>query len=141
MTDHVSEKMPPSMSQIAITGRMELDTVISMRYTDTLSAELVANLTSPQAIALIHKHLKDKNPAELHAGLLKPLADDIPESFLNVVRETIFHSGAAVKELQCEVPLEVGKPFRLLGSGRLGELVIRDGILTDINLAAQLYQP
>lgn len=138
MTEQTPSVNPHGITKMTISGKFELDTALSMRYADTLSDAVTANLTSPQAIALIQKHLKDKNPEELHAGLIKPLADEIPESFLNIVRETVFYSGAAVKELVCEMELEVGQPFRLMGPRRLGALVVRDGLLTDINLASQL---
>lgn len=138
MTEQTPPAQPSGMSHMTISGKFELDTALSMRYADTLSDAVTANLTSPQAIALIQKHLKDKNPEELHAGLIKPLADEIPENFLNIIRETIFYSGAAVKELECEIELTVGQPFRLMGPRRLGALVVRDGMLTDINLASQI---
>ncbi len=119
-------------SQIAILGEVRLRASVSMLYTEILSQEVNAALSTPQSIETLQKHLKNRTLDQLSERDLQPLMDSVPDQILDVGKEIAFTSGALVKRIGCSMPLKIGESFIFRGSGLMAELEIKDGKVVDI---------
>lgn len=120
------------LQQIEIGGEAKVVASISMLYTDILSQEINSQLSTPDSVSLLQKHLQNKSLEQLNSHELAPLMESIPESLLDLAREAAFSSGALLKRIPCRMPLNVGDVFHFRGSGLIAELELKDGRVTSI---------
>lgn len=125
-------KVNGKMDHIAVLGEARLRASVSMLYTEILSQEVNAAISTPQSIETLQKHLKNRTLDQLSQRDLLPLMDSIPEQILEVGKEIAFTSGAIVKRIPCTLPLEIGQGFIFRGSGLMAELEIKDGRVVEI---------
>jgi hypothetical protein len=127
---------PPSrqtFDKIEIRGEVRLRASISMLFTDLLSQELNAALSTPNTVNLLQKHIQNRSLEQLSQRELQPLLENIPDSVLDIAKEAAFSSGALLKRADCVMALSVGDPFVFRGSGLMAELEMKDGRVVGID--------
>lgn len=120
------------LQSLVIGGEARMTASISMLYTDILSQEINSQLSTPDSVSLLQKHLQNKSLDQLSQHELAPLLESIPDSLLDLAREAAFSSGALLKRVPCHMPLKVGDTFHFRGSGLIAELDLKDGRVTAI---------
>lgn len=108
-------------------GEVRIKASMSMLFSDILSQELNAALSSPESLSVLQKYLRNKPLEQMNSQELKPLFENIPNTVIDVVKEAIFCSGAAVKCIPCRYSLKIGDPFIFRGSGLMADLELLDG--------------
>ena len=130
-----AQKKSPNLSKmnhISVLGEVRLRASVSMLYTEILSQEVNAALSTPNSIDTLQKHLKNRTLDELTQRDLQPLMDSVPDQVLEVGKEIAFTSGALVKRIGCILPLDIGQGFIFRGSGLMAEIEIKDGRVIEI---------
>ena len=85
------------LQSLVIGGEARITASISMLYTDILSQEINSQLSTPDSVSLLQKHLQNKSLEQLSQNELAPLLESIPDSLLDLAREAAFSSGALLK--------------------------------------------
>ncbi len=127
-----SAKPAATMSEIELQGEVRLRASVSMLFTDLLSQELNAALSTPDAVDLLQKHLQNRPLEQLSQRELQPLLENIPNTVMDIAKEAAFSSGALVKRAACQMSLRVGDAFVFRGSGLMAELEMKDGRVVNI---------
>lgn len=120
------------IQEIELQGEVRLRTSVSMLYSDILSQELNAAISSPDAVALLQKHLSNKPIDALTQKEIQPLLNSVPDSVLEIAKEAAFTSGAMVKRIPCLMNLKLGERFLFRASGLMAEIELKDGQVTAI---------
>lgn len=121
-----------SLEALVIQGKVKLDASVSMLYTDILSQELNAAIGGPDAVALIQEHFRSQRLEHLRPQDIKPLADAMPSSLLDVIKEASFAAGALSKEIPCLRRIKVGDALFVEKSGLIAQLEMKDARVQSI---------
>jgi hypothetical protein len=122
-----AENKSTARTELIVDGEVRVKASMSMLFSDILSQELSAALGAPESIGVLQKHLRDKPLEQLNPSELKPFIDNVPDNVVDVIKEAVFCSGAAIKRIHCEYPIRVGEGFIFRASGLMADLELLDG--------------